>query len=145
MSNPTITYHRLSAENAPLLEGAEAFDYPVDPAQLTAFVADPGHELVFARIGSRVIGIASGNVLLHPDKAPAFFINEVGVEEDMQRQGIATELTERLLDIARAKGCKGIWLATEEDNTAARSLYAKLKATETRAIVVYDWDGTMET
>ncbi len=139
-----IEYHVLNLENALLLDGTDVFDNPIDPAQLGAFVADSGHEMVFATTGSRVIGMASGTVLLHPDKHPAFFINEVGVNEDMRNSGIGTKLTEMLMKIAREKGYQGIWLATETDNVGARALYQKLNARETDAVVVYDWDGALD-
>jgi ribosomal protein S18 acetylase RimI-like enzyme len=139
-----IEYHVLGPDNVDWLIGADVFDNPVDPAQLAAFQADRGHELVFATVGRRVIGMASGTVLLHPDKQPAFFINEVSVVEDLRRTGIATALCERLLEVARAKGCKGVWLATEADNAEARALYRKLRARQTAGIVVYDWDGAMD-
>ena len=48
------------------------------------------------------------------------------------------------MERARARGCKGIWLATETDNIAARALYRRLGADETTGIVVYDWDGAMQ-
>ena len=139
-----VTYHLLTAENAALLTEADVFDNPVAPAQLQRFVDDAGHHLSFATSADRVIGFASGTVLLHPDKDPAFFVNEVDVTPDMQRQGIATELCTRLVNHARAAGCRGIWLATEGDNTPARGLYRKLNASETGDIVVYDWDGALD-
>ena len=139
-----ITFHRLRAENAGLLEDADVFDNPVDPRQLAAFVADRGHEMVFAMAGKTVVGMASGTVLLHPDKPPAFFIAEVGVNEDMRLRGIATELVQMLLNVARESGYRGIWLATESDNVEARALYRKLGARSTEAVVVYDWDGAMD-
>jgi len=64
-------YHRLTEDNAHLIAAADVFDNPVDPRQLAAFLADDGHELVFATSGDVVIGFASGSVLLHPDKDPA--------------------------------------------------------------------------
>lgn len=139
-----LRFHTLTEDTADMLRGADVFDYAVDAAQLSAFIADPGHHLIFATKGDQVVGFASGTVLLHPDKAPAFFVSEVGVNDAFQRQGIATALTAQLLDMARAEGCLGIWLATELDNTAARALYRKLKARETKDIVVYDWDGAMD-
>ena len=139
-----ITYHILEAKNAGELTEADVFDNSVDPVQLAAFVADRGHEMVYAKMGSVVIGMASGTVLLHPDKPPAFFINEVGVDKNMRNQGIGTKLTGELIKLARAKGCKGIWLATETNNRQARALYQKLGARETEAIVVYDWDGALD-
>lgn len=140
----TIQYHILTQQNARLLDGTDVFDHPVDPRQLAAFITDDGHELVFATSGSDVIGMASGTVLRHPDKPPAFFINEVGVNEGFRNRGIGAELTNRLMKVARDKSCQGIWLATETDNLEARALYRKLGARETEAVVVYDWDGAMD-
>ena len=141
---PAVTYHRLSAANAHLLEGSAAFDNPIRPAECARFVADPGHELVFALSDGGVAGFASGVILLHPDKAPGFFVNEVGVSEQFRRLGIAKELCRQLFAIARERGCKGIWLGTEDDNTAARALYRSLEGRETAGVVVYDWDGAMD-
>ena len=143
--NDATTYHRLGPNNAQLLDQAEVFDNPVDPEQLDKFLADDGHELVFATSGKTIIGFASGSILLHPDKEPAFFVNEVDVAPSYQRQGVATALCKMLIGVARDRGCQGIWLATEEDNVAARALFRGLDARETGAIVVYDWDGAMDT
>lgn len=139
-----ITYHKLTSDNAHLLMNAEAFDYAVIPQQLEAFVDEPSHVLVFATDGEDVVGIASGSMLLHPDKQPIFFVAEVGVDEEYRRRGIAHTLVTHILTIARKSGSKGIWLATEEDNVEARGLYQKLEARETGGIVVYDWDGAMD-
>lgn len=135
-----ITYHRLDPSNASLLQTADVFDNSVSPDQLANFLNDDGHELIFALIEGTVIGFASGTILLHPDKAPAFFLNEVDVTPAHQCQGVGTQLCDRLITLARDRGCQGVWLATEENNVAARALYCTLKARETKAIVVYDWD-----
>lgn len=137
------TYHRLHPGTAHLLRGAEMFDHAVDPAQLAAFLADPAQELIFAVAEGVPVGFASGTVLLHPDKRPAFLVNEVGVEPPWRRRGVATALCGALMARARARGCVGIWLATEAENAAARALYRKLGARETRGVVVCDWDGAM--
>lgn len=139
-----ITYHTLTRQNAHRLEGSDAFDNTIDAEQLSAFLEDAGHEMVFAASGSEVVGMASGNVMLHPDKPPMFFVNEVGVSEEFRQRGIATTLCNLLIGLARTKGCRGIWLATETDNIEARALYRKLNARETDGIVVYDWDGAMD-
>lgn len=142
--NEATTYHRLNRDNSKSLALAEVFDNPVDPEQLAKFLSDGGHELVFATSGRTIVGFASGAMLLHPDKAPVFFVNEVDVAPDWQHQGIATALCRMLIGVARDRGCQGIWLATEEDNVAARALYRRLDARETGAIVIYDWDGAMD-
>ncbi len=139
-----IIYHRLDADNAHLLLCADIFDHKTDPKQLNNFVAHPGHELVFAMAAGRPVGMASGVIMLHPDKHPMLFISEVGVNEDMRQRGIGARLSNMLMKIGRAQGCKGIWLATEIDNVEARALYDKLDGRETKDIVVYDWDGAMD-
>jgi ribosomal protein S18 acetylase RimI-like enzyme len=116
------------------------FDHAIRPDELTGFLKDNGHILVIAQIDGEVVGLASGTILRHPDKAPAFFFNEVGVHRDFRRQGMGSALSRALMDEARARGCHGIWLATEADNTPARALYRALGARETRDVVVYDWD-----
>ena len=88
--------------------------------------------------------MASGTVLLHPDKPPAFFVTEVGVACAWQGQGIGTALCRRLIARARGRGCKGIWLATEEENAAARALYRRVGGRETAGIVLFDWNGAMD-
>lgn len=138
----TITLRQLGPDDLEVLlhvrEGL--FDNEVRPDQARAFLDDPLHEIVVACAGPEVAGMASGMVMFHPDKPPAFFVAEVGVRDEFLRQGIAKRLCARLMQIARVRGCKAIWLATEVDNAPARALYRALDARETGDIVVYDWD-----
>mgnify|MGYP001793268231 CR=1 FL=1 len=138
----TITLLHVGPEDLEVLLGVEEglFDNPVVPAQAQAFLDDPLHEMVLTLDGRSVVGMASGQIMYHPDKPPAFFIAEVGVRDAHQRCGLATRLCEKLRAIARARGCEGIWVATEGDNTAARGLYAAMDMRETKDIVVFDWD-----
>lgn len=71
-------------------------------------------------------------------------MNEVEVAEAWRRQGIGTALCKMLIDLARERGCNGIWLATETANAPARALYKGLNAQESSDIVVYDWDAAMK-
>ena len=139
--NP-ITIRNLGPEEAHILERVRegTFDHAVDPARAWAFLATRVNEIVVALDRGEVIGFASGTVLMHPDKPNHFFVNEVGVHEDYRRRGIATRLCERLFELARIRGCEGIWLGTEIDNEPARALYRKLEGNETEGFVIYDWD-----
>ena len=142
----TITLHLMGPDDLErLLQVTEGlFDLPIKPEQSKAFLDDPHHILFLAFDGDHAVGMASGQIMFHPDKDPALFINEVGVRESHQRRGIAQRLCTLLLEEGRARGCKGTWVATEGENAPARALYLSLEARETGDIVVYDWDGAMD-
>ncbi len=118
------------------------FDNAVAPAQARAFLGDPGHVMLMAFDGPLAVGMASGTVLLHPDKPPAMFVNEVETRESHQRRGIATALTQALIEHARKRGCIGVWLGTEPDNAPALGLYRKLGGAEV-AFVGFGWDDAL--
>lgn len=138
----TITLLHLGPDDLQLLLDVQVglFDNPVLPDQARAFLDDPLHEMMVAIAHGQIVGMASGQVMFHPDKPPAFFIAEVGVRDAFQRQGIAAQLCTALIGIAKGRGCEGIWVATENENGPARALYQSLGARETKDIVVYDWD-----
>ncbi len=144
--NDTITLRTLGPDDlATLLAVKEdLFDNAIRPDQARAFLDEPNHILVLAFDGADAVGMASGQIMLHPDKAPAFFIAEVGVREAYQRRGIAKRLCRSIMDAARTRGCECLWLATELKNTPARALYHSLDAREIGDVVVYDWDGAMD-
>src|SRR5690606_23435245 len=104
----TITYLRLGPEHLDMLcavsEGL--FDEPVDPVQAAAFLGEPGHEIILAMAGDLAVGMATGTVLLHPDKPPGFFVNEVGVRDAWLRRGIGKAMMSELVALARARGCE---------------------------------------
>lgn len=140
-----ISFHHLGPDDLELLLCVDPglFDNPVDPAQAAAFLVDPLHELVLAFEGGAAVGMVSGTVLLHPDKKPAFFVNELGTRDGHTRRGIATELMRRIIEIARARGCHGVWLGTEEDSASALAFYRTLNADEV-AGRYFGWDGALD-
>ena len=140
-----IDIRQLTSEDFELFLHVEdgLFDDPINPVQAKAFLADPLHELVLAYDGPKAVGMVSSNVQLHPDKEPSMFINEVGTRDGWTRRGIATALVESMINIARARGCDGIWLGTEQDNLPAIGLYRSLEAEEV-AGVYFGWDGAFE-
>lgn len=117
----------LSPSTAPLLQAAaaEVLDHPVDPAQLAAFLADPRHLMLLAiDRGEVVVGIASGTELLHPDKPPQLFMNEVSVAPAHRKKGIGRRLVAALVAEARDRGCTYAWLGTAADNAAGQACFA---------------------
>ena len=113
------------------------FDDDIRPDQSCDFLADPNNTLLLALDATRAAGKVTATILRHPDQAPSLFVNAVGTRDSHLRQGIATALMHRILAIARARGCKGIWLATEPANSAALALYRKLGGTAE----TFGWDG----
>ena len=67
--------------------------------------------------------MASGFHYVHPDKDPSMFINEVGVIDDFQNQGIGRELVKFLWKYAQKIGCQEAWVGTEKSNIAAQRCY----------------------
>lgn len=118
------------------------FDNPVREKQAAAFLNSAGHIMFLAFDGAKAVGMASGTVLLHPDKAPSMFINEIGVRETHQRRGIGKALLREIIQNARDRACEGIWLGTEMDNAPARALYRSLGGKEVEG-VYYGWDDAL--
>ncbi len=116
------------------------FDNPIDPAQACAFLDSPLHHIALAFAEGQAVAFASGSVLLHPDKPPSMFVNEVGTREGHRRKGYGAAVLHALIDHARAIGCKGIWLGTEPENAPALALYRSLGGEE-RPIAGFGWDG----
>ncbi len=139
MSGQPITIRNLGPEDAYILDRVHpgTFDNEVEPGRAWAFLATRVNELVVALDRGTVVGFASGTVLMHPDKPTAFFVNEIGVADEYRRQGIATRLLTRLIELARDRGCEDIWVATEGDNVAARALYGKFGALTDESVVTY--------
>lgn len=140
-----IVFKEVGPEDLALLLSVRegVFDNPIDPVQADAFLRDPLHELVLAFAGDLAVGMVSANVLLHPDKPPSMFINEVGTRDGWTRRGVATGLIGAMIGIARARGCKGVWLGTEKDNAPALALYRSLGADEVPG-VNFGWDGALD-
>jgi ribosomal protein S18 acetylase RimI-like enzyme len=116
-----------AAEHALLKQVAEdVFDAPVSAKLAREFLSDPRHHLAVAitQDGS-VVGMASAVHYVHPDKPPQMFINEIGVSQAHEGQGIGKRLMAALLQRAAELGCTEAWTATEPENLRAQALYAK--------------------
>jgi len=140
MSVEVVVVHQ---NNADLLDTVSdgVFDDAVRHEYLEPFLADPRSLLLVAVVNRTVIGMASGIFYTHPDKPLQLFVNEVGVADAFQHQGIGKLLVTAILDQAEARGCREAWVATEEGNTAARALYTATAAREDpERAVVYTWN-----
>ena len=123
-----ITVKLLDETDLDLLLSADTsvFDGPIQPDLAKAYLAHPDYLIALASDEGGVVGMATGLYYFHPDKPLEFFVNEIGVAEGHQRQGIAKLLMTKLFDAARQSGVKYAWVGTEQDNGPAKALYAAL-------------------
>jgi len=137
----TIEIRVLGEGDAAVLDNVaeDVFDNDIDPDMAQRFLADSAHHIAVALEDDVVIGMASANDYLHPDKPVQFWVNEMGVAPSHQRRGIGKRLLRRILDLARDLGREEVWLGTEDDNVAARALYKSLDGEE-ESFVMYTYD-----
>jgi GNAT superfamily N-acetyltransferase len=122
---PGLTIRPLGSGDLPLLLAARGvFDDAVRPDMARRFLAHPDHHLMAAIDAGTLVGFVSAVTYLHPDKPVECWINEVGVADDFQRQGIGRALMQATLAHAWALGCESAWVLTNSSNQAARGLYA---------------------
>jgi aminoglycoside 6'-N-acetyltransferase I len=112
------------------------FDNAIDQRWTAEFLADERHHMAVALDAGQVVGMASAVHYVHPDKPPELWINEVGVAPSHQQQGIGQHLMRALFVRGRELGCTEAWLGTEEDNMAARRLYASAGGKEQPMVYV---------
>lgn len=115
----------------------DVFDEAIDPDRLKAYLAEPGHLMVFAFDGETVVGQCAGVIHRHPDKPTELYVDEVGTASTHLRQGVATAMIEEMFRWARELGCTEAWLGTELDNEPANALYRKFEPSEDEAIQYY--------
>jgi ribosomal protein S18 acetylase RimI-like enzyme len=119
------------------------FDHPVDLEAARRFLEDDGSHLLIAYVDDQPAGFVSGTELTHPDHArPEVFLNELGVLPAYQGRGIGRALVERLWELARRRGCRGMWVLTDEANAAAQKVYAATGGVRQADQVMFLWGET---
>jgi ribosomal protein S18 acetylase RimI-like enzyme len=121
-----------------VLAGAELFDHAPTEAWTARFLSSPGHHLLFA-VDDGPVGFVSGVETTHPDKGTEMFLYELSVHPDHRRRGIGTALVRALADLARQRGCYGMWVGTEPDNAAALATYRAADAAPPEPDVTLSW------
>jgi ribosomal protein S18 acetylase RimI-like enzyme len=75
----------------------------------------------------------------HPDKGTEMFLYELAVAPEHRNRGIGRSLVRALADVARERGCYGMWVGTEEENAAAIATYRAAGSTPPDPSVTLDW------
>jgi ribosomal protein S18 acetylase RimI-like enzyme len=123
-----------------VLAGAALFDHAPTREWVERFFARDGHHLLFALDDAgEPIGFASGVELTHPDKGTEMFLYELAVLEAHRNRGIGGTLVRELAELARSRGCYGMWVGTEPDNAAALATYRAAGAAEPEPFVGFEW------
>ncbi len=137
-----IEVSRIGPDDAALVrQGADLFDSPLDDEHLARFLGREGHHLLVALDDARrPLGFVSGVEMTHPDKGTEMLLYELSVGEAHRRQGVGTTLVRALADLASSRGCYGMWVLTDDDNSAALATYrGTVPAAESRH-VMFTWE-----
>lgn len=140
MDSSPFSVRRLAADDLDVvMSAAELFDDPPLSDATRAFLESPGHHLLLAFEAGDPAGFVTGVEMTHPDKGTEMFIYELGVREASRRRGIATALVDALAQIARDRGCYGMWVLTDDDNEAALRTYRRTGGGDPSGHVMVDW------
>ena len=121
--------------------GGGLFDGAPTEAATAKFLASEGHHLLVAldADGTTPVGFISGVETTHPDKGTEMFLYELSVAPAHRNRGIGRELVEALAELARSRGCYGMWVGTEPDNAAALATYRAAGASPPEPFVTLEW------
>ena len=122
-----------------VMAAAALFDYPPRSDAVKRFLADPNHHLLIAYSDDVPAGFVSGVEVTHPDKGTEMFLYELAVGETHRRHGTGTALVEALRDLARERGCYGMWVLTDDDNAAAGATYRKAGGEVESQPLMFSW------
>lgn len=116
------------------------FDDDVDRDWTEKFLRQPNHHLCIAYIDDEAVGFVSGVEITHPDKGTEMLMYELGVDDQYRRRGIGRSLVVALRDLARTRGCSGVWVPVDDDNEPALAMYRSLGPDEEARTVIPWWD-----
>ncbi|WP_157767826.1 GNAT family N-acetyltransferase [Actinosynnema pretiosum] len=107
-----------------LLDAAVRLFRATEVADHTPFLTDPASIALVAQEDGRVVGWAWGTRQRHAAGYSQVQLYELAVAEASRRRGVGRALLTAFRDLARAEGHRRMWLFTDQDNTAAKALYA---------------------
>jgi len=115
------------------------FDGPAKADATARFLAEPGSHLLVGYSDGEPAGFVSGVEVTHPDTGTELFLIELAVDEAHRRRGYGRALVEALGELARKRGCTGMFVFVDDDNAAGRAVYRSAGGTESSRPYMVDW------
>jgi ribosomal protein S18 acetylase RimI-like enzyme len=131
--------HLKPGDDALVADAGGLFDDLPRPDAVRKFLAEPTHHLLIAYADGQAVGFVSGVELTHPDKGTEMFLYELAVDEDHRQRGFGTALVQELGELARSRGCNGMWVLADDDNAAAAATYRKAGGEIESQPVMFSW------
>jgi ribosomal protein S18 acetylase RimI-like enzyme len=116
------------------------FDHDVRHEWAERFLRQPNHHLCIATVDTVPVGFVSGIEITHPDKGTEMLLYELGVDDGYRRRGLGRALVEALLELARSRGCTGVWVPVDDGDEPALATYRSTVPDEEAQTVVMWWD-----
>jgi ribosomal protein S18 acetylase RimI-like enzyme len=129
-----------SGDAATIEDASVLFDDDVRHEWAERFLRQPNHHLCLAVVDDVPAGFISGVEITHPDKGTEMLLYELGVDEVFRRRGIGRALTDALRELARSRGCTGMWVPVDDDNEPALATYRSAAPDEEARSVIVWWD-----
>ncbi len=138
----TFAVRRLGpGDEAVVARAAALFDDPPDERATRTSLNDDRHHLLFAFDGEDAIGFVVAMELLLPDKPqPEMLLYEIGVAPSYRRRGVGRALMDALVALSHERGCGEMFVLTDEENEAAKALYAAAGGRREGDQVMFTWD-----
>ena len=126
-------------DEAAVVAAQHLFDGPARADATARFLGEPGSHLLVAYVGGEPAGFASGIEVTHPDKGTEMFLIELAVDEAHRRRGHGRALIGALAELARERGCTGMFVLVDDDNEAGRAVYRSAGGAESARPYMVDW------
>jgi diamine N-acetyltransferase len=108
------------------------------PEALKKFL-EAGGVLLLAYDGATIAGAALCYVLPHPSGDDTFYVHELDTHPSYRRQGVAKQLMQKAMALAKEQGLDEVWLGADQDNPPANHLYKSLLPTEIEPTTTYSY------
>lgn len=113
----------------------------MDDQAVGQFLQSETDHLLMAFVGGQAAGFLIAHELRRLDGLSAeMFLYEIGTDQQFQRRGVGRALVTALKALAKARGCRGLFVATNASNGAAMGLYeitGALRAAQDDVILEY--------